>query len=211
MASDYYLLIDKITGESQAQGMTKNIELDSFSFGASNPPDVGGSGLSGGKCSLSDFSFSCALDSSSFQMLTDLYAGTHIATCTFTGRKSRRRRQPLQLLSRHPDQLLHYQPKYRRRCAGNADSKCQHCVRTDPVRILYSGYLDRCDQVGWLGDLQHCNGDAVEIRTRVNVVSGIRRHLHGRRLVRREGASYLIATRRAVLLGLPVFWKTNFR
>jgi type VI secretion system secreted protein Hcp len=88
MASDYYLLIDKITGESQAQGMAKNIELDSFSFGASNPADVGGGGLSAGKCSLSDFSFSCALDSSSFQMLTDLYAGTHVATCTFTGRKS---------------------------------------------------------------------------------------------------------------------------
>ena len=88
MASDYYLLIDKINGESQAQGMAKNIELDSFSFGASNPADVGGGGLSAGKCSLSDFSFSCALDSSSFQMLTDLYAGTHIATCTFTGRKS---------------------------------------------------------------------------------------------------------------------------
>ena len=58
MASDYYLLIDKINGESQAQGMAKNIELDSFSFGASNPADVGGGGLSAGKCSLSDFSFS---------------------------------------------------------------------------------------------------------------------------------------------------------
>src|ERR1700722_5944452 len=88
MASDYYLLISGVNGESQAQGMTNNIELDSFSFGASNPPDVGGGGLSGGKCSLSDFSFSCALDSSSFQMLTNLYAGPPIATCPFAGRKS---------------------------------------------------------------------------------------------------------------------------
>src|ERR1700721_2638140 len=89
MASDYFLLINGVTGESQAVGMPAgNIELDSFSFGASNPADVGGGGLSAGKCSLSDFSFSCALDSSSFQMLTDLYAGTHVATCTFTGRKS---------------------------------------------------------------------------------------------------------------------------
>jgi hypothetical protein len=31
----------------------------------------------------------------------------------------------------------------------------------------------------------------------MQVASGIRRHLHGRRLVRREGASYLIATGRA--------------
>src|ERR1700735_3194444 len=87
MASDAYLLIDTINGESQAQGMTNNIELDSFSFGASNPPDVGGGGLSGGKCSLSDFSFSCALDSSSFQMLTNLYAGTHISPAISRGRR----------------------------------------------------------------------------------------------------------------------------
>src|SRR5580700_11759883 len=93
MASDLFLLIKGVKGESVAQGLPSPgadgyIELDSFSFGASNPADVGGGGLSAGKCSLSDFSFSCALDSSSFQMLTDLYAGTHIATCTFTGRKS---------------------------------------------------------------------------------------------------------------------------
>src|ERR1700684_4115303 len=93
MPSDHYLLIKGVKGESVAQGLPSPggdgyIELDSFSFGASNPADVGGGGLSAGKCSLSDFSFSCALDSSSFQMLTNLYAGTHISTCTFTGRKS---------------------------------------------------------------------------------------------------------------------------
>ena len=70
MASDYYLLIDGVTGESQAVDMTNYIELDSFSFGASNPADVGGKGLSAGKASLSDFSFSCGLDSASFQILS---------------------------------------------------------------------------------------------------------------------------------------------
>jgi type VI secretion system secreted protein Hcp len=88
MPSDYYLKIDTVNGESQAVGMAKNIELDSFSFGASNPADIGGGGLSAGKCSLSDFSFSCALDSSSYQILSSLYAGTHIGTAVFTGRKS---------------------------------------------------------------------------------------------------------------------------
>jgi type VI secretion system secreted protein Hcp len=89
MASDYFLLINGVTGESQAVGMPAgNIELDSFSFGASNPADVGGGGLSAGKCSLSDFSFSCALDSSSWQILNNLYAGTHISSVVFTGRKA---------------------------------------------------------------------------------------------------------------------------
>jgi type VI secretion system secreted protein Hcp len=88
MASDYYLLIDGINGESQNTNMPKNIELDSYSFGASNPADVGGQGLAAGKCSLSDFSFTCALDSSSWQIVKDLYSGTHVATTVFTGMKA---------------------------------------------------------------------------------------------------------------------------
>src|SRR5947207_15370444 len=88
MASDYYLKINGVTGESQAVGMDEYIELDSFSFGASNPADVGGKGLSGGKASLSDFSFTCGLDSASIGILKNLYTGTHIDTCTFVGRKT---------------------------------------------------------------------------------------------------------------------------
>jgi len=88
MANDAYLLIATVDGESVAQGMTNNIELDSFSFGASNPADVGGGGLSAGKCSLSDFSFTCAVDKASYQILKALYTGQHIATTTFSLRKS---------------------------------------------------------------------------------------------------------------------------
>jgi type VI secretion system secreted protein Hcp len=88
MPSDYYLLINTVNGESQNPNYPKYIELDSFSFGASNPADVGGQGLSAGKCSLSDFSFTCAMDSSSWQIVKDLYAGTHIDKCTFAGNKA---------------------------------------------------------------------------------------------------------------------------
>src|ERR1700680_932328 len=95
MPSDYYLQIGSstgvpggVTGESQNPNFKQQIELDSFSFGASNPADVGGQGLSAGKCSLSDFSFSCALDSSSWQLVKDLYAGTHVASTVFTGMKA---------------------------------------------------------------------------------------------------------------------------
>lgn len=88
MASDAYLLIDGVTGESQATGMTNNIELDSFSFGASNPADVGGKGLSAGKCSLSDFSCTFGVDQASYQILKALYTGQHVPTCTFQLRES---------------------------------------------------------------------------------------------------------------------------
>jgi type VI secretion system secreted protein Hcp len=88
MPSDYYLLINTVEGESQNANFPKYIELDSYSFGASNPADVGGKGLSAGKCSLSDFSFTCALDSASWQIVKDLYSGTHIDQCTFAGCKA---------------------------------------------------------------------------------------------------------------------------
>ena len=88
MPSDYYLLINGVTGESQASGMTNNIELDSWNFGASNPASLGGKGLAAGKASFSDFTCSFSLDSASYQILKNLAQGTHIATATFTGRKT---------------------------------------------------------------------------------------------------------------------------
>jgi type VI secretion system secreted protein Hcp len=88
MPSDYYLTIAGVTGESQAQGMTNAIELDSWSWGASNPSSLGGKGLAAGKPSLSDFTCSFALESSTYTLVQDLTKGTHIATATFTGRKT---------------------------------------------------------------------------------------------------------------------------
>jgi type VI secretion system secreted protein Hcp len=88
MPSDYYLLIAGVNGESQASGMTNNIELDSWNFGASSPADLGGKGLAAGKPSFSDFTCSFSLDSSSYQILKDLCEGTHVASATFTGRKT---------------------------------------------------------------------------------------------------------------------------
>lgn len=98
MASDYYLKIDGVKGESQAVGMADYIELDSFSFGASNPADVGGKGLSGGKASLGEFSGSCGIDEASYQVLRNLYTGTHINTVTFAGRKTGSTATPLTYL-----------------------------------------------------------------------------------------------------------------
>jgi type VI protein secretion system component Hcp len=88
MPSDYYLLLTGVNGESQAQGMTNNIELDNWGFGASNAADIGGKGLSAGKVSLSEFTCSFNLDAASPTILVDLYTGKPIATATFTGRKS---------------------------------------------------------------------------------------------------------------------------
>jgi len=88
MPSDYYIKIDGIKGESQAQDMSDNIECESWSFGMSNPASLGGKGLAAGKPSLSDFSFACALDAASYSIVADLTKGTHVASAVFTGRKT---------------------------------------------------------------------------------------------------------------------------
>jgi type VI secretion system secreted protein Hcp len=92
MPSDAFLLIDGITGESVA--MEKNIELDGYSFSGSNPADVTGKGLSAGKVSMGEFNFSCPTDTSSYQILKDLYTGQHIATATLSVRKAGGGTQP---------------------------------------------------------------------------------------------------------------------
>jgi type VI secretion system secreted protein Hcp len=86
--SNYYLQIEGINGESVAQGFEQQIEVDSWSLGASSPADVGGGGLSAGTPSLSDFTCTFNLDSSSYQILKDLYKGAHIDKATFTGVKT---------------------------------------------------------------------------------------------------------------------------
>jgi type VI secretion system secreted protein Hcp len=88
MPSDYYLLVAGVNGETQAQGMTNNIELESWSWGASNPTSLGGKGLAAGKPSVSDFTCSFALEAASFQLTKNLFQGSHIASATFTGRKT---------------------------------------------------------------------------------------------------------------------------
>jgi type VI secretion system secreted protein Hcp len=88
MPSDVYLKLDGVKGETQAEGMTDNIELAGWSFSAASPADLGGKGLSAGKPSFSDFSCSFALDSASHKLLQSLTKGTHIASAVFTGRKT---------------------------------------------------------------------------------------------------------------------------
>jgi type VI secretion system secreted protein Hcp len=58
--------------------------VESYSFGASNPTNIGSGGLSGGTVSGSDFSFTCEVDSSSGTMLSQLFSGKPVDTATFT-------------------------------------------------------------------------------------------------------------------------------
>jgi len=82
MPGSAFIVLNGISGESKT--VSNAIEVDSYSFGASNPANLGSSGLSGGTPSLSDFSFTCEVDASSAQILSQLYTGKPVDTATFT-------------------------------------------------------------------------------------------------------------------------------
>ena len=68
-----------VTGESTAKGHEGEIEIYSFSFGASNPTTVGSgsTGLSAGKCSLSGFNAMKKTELSSCKLFSACCAGQH--------------------------------------------------------------------------------------------------------------------------------------
>lgn len=81
MAVDYFLKLDGVEGESEDEKHKKQIQLMSFSWGASNVSSVSGTGGSGaGKADLSDFSVMTFFDKSTPKLFKNLCLGTHFKT-----------------------------------------------------------------------------------------------------------------------------------
>lgn len=85
-----FLKIDGIPGESTVDGHVNEIELLSFSFGATNSarPDPG-SGGGAGKVTFQDLHISKQADVASARLLDTVARGTHIPTATLTVEQSR--------------------------------------------------------------------------------------------------------------------------
>jgi type VI secretion system secreted protein Hcp len=90
MAFDAFLKLDTIKGESQDSKHKGEIEIYSFSFGASNSTTIGSAsgGAGGGRASFPAFSFMKKTDSASPLLFQACCQGTHIATGALTLRKS---------------------------------------------------------------------------------------------------------------------------
>jgi len=82
MAIEYHLDIKGIKGESAATKHKEQIELLSWSWGASNPTTIVGEGMSAGKVSMSDLSFTKRVDKSSPKLLELLVTGNHATDAT---------------------------------------------------------------------------------------------------------------------------------
>jgi type VI secretion system secreted protein Hcp len=89
MAMDAFPKLEGVDGESERKGFEKQIYLESFSFGASNPSSVGyGAGSGSGKASLQTFSFTKRTDSASPKLFQNCCAGKHFPKASVTLNKS---------------------------------------------------------------------------------------------------------------------------
>jgi type VI secretion system secreted protein Hcp len=89
MAVDYYLKLDGIQGEAADANHKNEIQILSFSWGASQVSSVAGTGGSGaGKVDLSDLSVMINFDKSTPKFFKSIASGTHIPTGTLSAIKS---------------------------------------------------------------------------------------------------------------------------
>jgi type VI secretion system secreted protein Hcp len=89
MAVDFFLKLDSIPGESVDDKHKGWIQLQSFSWGASQVTSVAGTGGSGaGKADLSDFSVVKYTDKATTPLFKSLTTGGHIKTGTMEAVKS---------------------------------------------------------------------------------------------------------------------------
>lgn len=87
-ASDYFLKIEGVDGESTDQSHKGELSIESWSWGASNPTTVGSGGLSAGKVQFQDFHFTKAIDKSSPVLMEMIATGEHIKDAKLTLRKA---------------------------------------------------------------------------------------------------------------------------
>jgi type VI secretion system secreted protein Hcp len=86
-AVDHFLNIDGIPGESQDDKHQNEIEVDSWSWGATNT--VGGAGGGGaGKVNMSDLAFTTRISKASPMLMLACASGNHIKKAVLTARRT---------------------------------------------------------------------------------------------------------------------------
>jgi type VI secretion system secreted protein Hcp len=86
---DYYLKLEGIDGESSAKGHEKQIELDSFSWGATNASSAGSGGGGGtGKVHVHDLNFTAKVGKHSVKLKLACCNGEHIKKAEIFCRKA---------------------------------------------------------------------------------------------------------------------------
>lgn len=84
MAFDAFLKLEGVEGEATKKGYEKQIDILSFSFGASNTSSPVGAGKGAGKASISDLSIMKWADKASATLFQACCAGKHFPKATLT-------------------------------------------------------------------------------------------------------------------------------
>jgi len=99
MAVEAFLKLDGVDGESKKDGHVGEIELFSFSWGASNPTSVSlGTGSGAGKVDISSLTVQTEVSKQSPKLFQFCAAGQHIKTGKLTVRESGGGDKPLEYL-----------------------------------------------------------------------------------------------------------------
>ena len=94
MAVDYFLKIDGIQGESQDKTHKNEIEIESFSWGATQTGTAShGGGMGAGRVSVQDFNFMMQVNKASPKLFLACAQGEHIKNAVLTCRKAGKEQQ----------------------------------------------------------------------------------------------------------------------
>ncbi len=94
MANDYFLKIDGIEGESQDSKHKNEIDIASYSWGATNVGDAAyRGGMGAGKVSMQDFHFTMRVCKATPKLMLACASGQHIKSAVLTVRKAGKEQQ----------------------------------------------------------------------------------------------------------------------
>ncbi|MCX7324124.1 MAG: type VI secretion system tube protein Hcp, partial [Hyphomicrobiales bacterium] len=86
--ADFFLKIDGIKGESKDKSNNEELQISSWSFGATNSGSAGiGGGSGAGKVNMQDFHFTVQNSKASANLLVACASGEHIKEAVLTCRK----------------------------------------------------------------------------------------------------------------------------
>lgn len=89
MAVDYFLKLDTIPGGSTDTAHKDELQLEAFSWGATNAARTGaGAGVGAGKVQLNDLSVTMAASVASPKLFVACASGTHLKSATLSARKA---------------------------------------------------------------------------------------------------------------------------
>jgi type VI secretion system secreted protein Hcp len=110
VASDYLLKIDGIKGESTDAKHPDEIEVESFSWGATQPGTFStGGGGGAGKVSFQDLHFTSRVSVASPNLMIACASGQHIKVATLTVRKAGKEQQEYYIIKLSDNLVSSYQ------------------------------------------------------------------------------------------------------